>query len=234
MESTPLTARIQDIDYNHQDEIMLKFRSLFTGLALFGALFAAPAMAIDVFSEDFEAFSPYVALGGFQPLPASGPTGVPVALNIHDWFVTGSVDLVRELTPGANSHGAINSVSVDLSGSPGPGTLSRTFSSMAGTAYTLAFDYFKNSPGTTLTLGFLGSISSLDAVALGTVGHHVITLTAGTSGPSLLSFSGGGGFGGPTIDNIVLTAVPEPSPIAFMAVGLLLIVFLSRRRLNRN
>lgn len=232
MESTLLTARIQDIDYNHQDEIMMKLRKLFAGLTLLSGLFASPAWAVIVFTEDFEAIvSPGVIAGVLNPgfLPVVGLN--PLDLNVPpNWIVSGSVDLIR------GAFGAIDSVSLDLSGT-GPGTITHTFTAVAGLTYTLAWDMFRNGSGSAFTAGLgAASFTLPQGIVAGLASPESVSLNwlAPVSGTTTLFFGGGAGNSGPTIDNIVLTAVPEPSPIAFMAIGLLLIVFLSRRRLNRN
>jgi hypothetical protein len=165
---------------------------------------------------DFEADVGDVADGGYTVVNAGETT-------INSWTVTGiSVDLIR------NNYGFINNVSVDLSGSPGPGTISQSFAATAGTYYQLTWDYYKNSSGTDLTVSFGGVDHVYTPVNAITPGSLLWQATS--TGPSVVAFSGGAGNAGPTIDNVVLTAVPEPETYAMLLAGLGVIGFLGKRR----
>jgi len=167
---------------------------------------------------DFEAFASQVANGGYTTIQAGSSLGA--------WSVTGSsVDLIR------NAYGAITDVSVDLAGTPGPGYISQTFNAVAGTTYTLAWDYFKNPPGAQLDVSFGGATTNY-GVANG-VTHATLDWTATTSGIQTVSFGTGSTSNqGPTVDNIMLTvsAVPEPQSLALLAAGLACLAWLTRRR----
>ena len=208
----------------------MNIRHILTSVFLAGAAAAGSANAVVVFSEDFEAWLPYVAPGNFLTVPASGPSLGLVPLGIHDWFATGSIDFIREATAAAHTFGAIDSVSVDLSGSPGPGQISRTFTAIAGLTYLLDWQYFRNGSGTNLEVNLGGTNASFGAPLNISNGH--LTWTAVASGSQVLSFGGGAGDFGPTIDNIVLSAVPEPGPVALMLMGLGVVGFLARSRLR--
>ena len=55
--------------------------------------------------------------------------------------------------------------------------------------------------------------------------------TATSSGPFSVTFAAAGpGYSGPTVDNVVLTAVPEPSSLALALAGLSVMGFAAKRR----
>lgn len=183
--------------------------------ALAAAIACGSANALVLIDENFESFDPQVASGGYTTVNA-GLLGA--------WTVgQTSVDLIQ------NNYGAINNVSVDLSGSPGPGSLSQSFNAIAGTTYTLTWDYFKNGSGTPLAVVLGGLSQTFVAPAAITAGLLVWTATTNT--PFTVSFAGGAGNQGPTLDNVMLTAaIPEPETYALMLAGLGVITFVARRR----
>ncbi|MFG6447776.1 PEP-CTERM sorting domain-containing protein [Roseateles sp. BYS180W] len=180
-------------------------------------LLAAGAQAQTViFSEDFESFASQVANGGYTVVNANSNV-------LNPWTVgSASVDLVR------NAFGAINGVSVDLAGTPGPGTLSRTFNAVAGMTYTLSFDHFRNGGGTAMTVSFGGTTTTYGVPTA--VAHDTLSWTATASGVQTISFGSGAGNLGATLDNVVLTAVPEPTSYALLLAGVGVLGALSRRR----
>ena len=167
---------------------------------------------------DFENFAAQVPNGGFITV-ATGPMGA--------WTVSGpSVDLIRHAY-----YGSIADVSVDLGGTPGPGAISQTFQAIAGTTYTLSWDYFRNGDGTQLDVSFGGGTTSYAPPA--DITHTSLTWTATTSGLQTVSFgTANPGNQGPTLDNVTLFAapVPEPSSAAVLLAGLGCMGWLLRRR----
>ena len=213
----------------------MKIRHVLGSVFLAAAAAAGSANAVVVFSEDFESLiSPQVVLDTVLPLGsffAVSGSGTPNNFG-NGWSLLGGVDFIRELAPGAHTFGAINSISVDLAGTPGPGQLSRTFDAVAGLTYVLGWQYFRNESGTNLDVTLGGTNASFGAPL--NISNGLLTWTAASSGTQTLSFSGGAGFFGPTIDNVVLSAVPEPGPLALMFMGLGVVGFLARKRMRNS
>lgn len=205
-------------------------------LVVSAAAVASNANAVVVFSENFDnLITPPVVLdtvlppGGFLAVNGTGVAG-----NFgNGWTLTGGVDFIRESAPGSHTFGAINNISIDMLGTPGPGSLSHTFNAVAGTTYLLAWDYFRNGNGSPLKVT-IGNIAGQFGAPLG-IETGQLQWVAGTTGLQTFSFTGllnGQAFAGATIDNVVLTAVPEPGPMALMLMGLGVVGFLARKRLN--
>ncbi len=183
---------------------------------LVAALASGAAQANLLGDGDFESFESRVASGGYTVVTVDDPLGLGA------WTVGGtSVDLIKE------GYGSITNVSIDLAGSPGPGSLSQSFAAVLGQTYLLQWDYFKNE-GTPLTFVFGGATEVLPIASA--ITHVSRVWQASFTGQSLVSFTSGGGYGGPTLDNISVTAVPEPQTYALMLAGLGVIGYVARRR----
>jgi choice-of-anchor C domain-containing protein len=150
---------------------------------------------------------------------------------ITDWTVGGdSIDLIL------NSYGSIgvNSTSVDMLGTPGPGILSQSFDYAANTTYTLSFDVSRNPNGSYTALNV--NVNGIDNLYVGTSTPTTYTFnftTGATAGSQLLTFSSVGGdrYSGAVLDNVKLTAaVPEPETYAMLLGGLALVGFAARRK----
>jgi len=192
----------------------MKLTSLTTAAVLalsFGTAGAANLLA----DGDFEAFDPMVANGSYTVVNAPGPLGA--------WTVGGtSVDLIQ------NNYGSITNVSVDLAGTPGPGSLSQDFLAQAGYTYTLKFDLSTNG-GSQLDVTFAGNLYSFIPGATTTI--TLPTWFAAAGGTQSVKFDSVlGGSGGPVIDNVMLTAVPEPGTYAMLLAGLAAVGFVAKRR----
>ena len=192
--------------------LVLQISLLTLGLACGGAHAATNLLS----DGDFESFAGQVANGGYTVVNAGDALGA--------WTVGAtSVDLIR------NNYGSINNVSVDMSGTPGPGSLSQNFSAQQGATYQLSWDYFKNGSGTDLTVSF-GGQSYVYAPAAAATSASLLW-TALSTGTQTVTFAGGNGFSGPTLDNVTLTAaVPEPQTYALLLAGLGAIGFVAKRR----
>ena len=192
--------------------LVFQISLLTLGLAC-GSAHAATNLLSD---GDFESFAGQVADGSYTVVNAGDALGA--------WTVGAtSVDLIR------NNYGSINNVSIDLSGSPGPGSLSQSFYAQQGTTYTLTWDFFKNGGGTDLTVSFAGQTHVYAPAAAPTSAS--LLWTALSTGTQTVSFGGGPGNSGPTLDNVTLTAaVPEPQTYALLIAGLGVVGFVAKRR----
>lgn len=179
----------------------------------------APAQALTVFSEDFEAS----AQGGNVT-----PTG---------WTVTdGSVDVVYPGWFGGLCLGSGKCVDLDGSTS-NAGVLSRSLTLTAGWTYTLSFDMAGNRRGAgseAVTVNF-GSASTVLSFANSSSTapwqSYSLSFTPSATGSYALTFANAGGDNqGAMLDNISVTTVPEPASILMLGAGLLTIGALKRRR----
>ncbi len=208
----------------------MKLQSLLRSIVLAGAAVAGTANAVVVFSEDFEHI-----VGSALPLPSNFLAYVgPGSLDpFGNWTVTGSVDLIR------GAFGAIDNFSIDLSGSSA-GAISRSFMTTLGTTYDLTFDLFRNGTGSPFAINLSNTVTPIFSLPGPFVagipsvasGRGLSTAFIGTGSLMTLTFGGGAGNAGPTIDNIVLTAVPEPGPMTLILSGLCVVGFLARRRMQ--
>ncbi|MYM66484.1 DUF642 domain-containing protein [Pseudoduganella sp. FT55W] len=193
--------------------------------AIAATLFAggAASAANLINNGDFESYSIYVPNGGYTMVGAG-------SLDIPYWTIGGtSIDLIL------NSYGSIgaNSTSVDMLGTPGPGVISQAFNYSAYTTYTLSFDLSRNPYGGYTAVEV--DVNGVQTVFTGTSTPttHTLSFTTGAlAGSQLLKFSsvGGDGYSGAVLDNVVLTAVPEPETYAMLVAGLGLVGFAARRK----
>jgi hypothetical protein len=185
------------------------------------ALVPAAASAVTLFTSDFETVPTIITGGSGYQIFNNGAT-------IDGWTVGDtSVDLIQ------GAYGAITGFSVDLAGSPGPGSLSRTYNQVAGQTYTLQWDYFKNSTGDVLDVTF-GGVTTSFAVAAAPVLGQTLSYTALTNNAAAaVTFRSvgtpiPGNYAGATIDNISVSVVPEPEGYGLALAGMAA-VFASRR-----
>jgi choice-of-anchor C domain-containing protein len=208
--------------------------SLKTGLLTAAFLFAGLATA---------SATTLVSNGSFEAGTAPGVfTTVSGAGAISDWNISaGTVDYIG--TYWTASDGAR---SVDMNGNS-QGTIDQTINGLtAGQTYKLTFDIGGNGDGgpttKTMDVSFGGVVQSVlfDTLTGGNIGGNArgyapITLLftytgAGTS--ALLSFASttGGGFFGPILDNVALSAVPLPPAMLLFGGALLGMAGLRRFR----
>ena len=151
------------------------------------------------------------------------------------WTVTdGTIDVVNTATYGLTCAGGVGRC-VDLDGSTNnPGILSRSFASIAGMTYNLSFDLSGNQR--TAASDIVSVMFGTTSVSF-TVGktdpwaQRQVSYTALQSGDVTLSFANSGADNqGAMLDNVSVTAVPEPETYALMLAGLGLMGTMVRRR----
>ena len=189
----------------------MKIRILAAAAAL---ALSAGAQAASVYSDNFDANTPTSNLT---------PAG---------WTVSGgSVDTVGpgyfDMLPGNGSY-------IDLDGSTGSaGLLSTTVAASASGTYTVTFDLAGSQRGTSesvlVTFGGTSqtfTLNSADPFAL----YSLTTTAAG--GPLSLSFQDVNSHDniGALLDNVSVTAVPEPGSLSLMLAGIAALGFAARRR----
>jgi choice-of-anchor C domain-containing protein len=156
-------------------------------------------------------------------------------INADRWEINyGSVDLIN--TYWQPSHG---NYSLDLSGSE-DGTISQTFDTVLGQKYTVSFDIAGNTDGPLDALKYLQvGLSQSPIYAFDTTGKSHTNMgwttksfvfqAAGTS--STLFFQGlQESPYGIALDNVSVTAVPEPETFAMLLAGLGVMGAMLRRR----
>ena len=177
--------------------------------------------------------------GGFEsyltPFPSPGYQVHGVGSTaLTSWTIGGtSIDLIQ------GAYGAIVGTSVDLLGSPGALSVSQTFATIVNQSYLLTFDLTANSNGVdngnmTVSLNnapittFLGAINIVD--------NHTLSFIASTSSTTLKFASANvQKNGGPVLDNVSVTAVPEPESYAMFLAGLgVMGAIVVRRRKSKN
>lgn len=169
--------------------------------------------------------------GSFESYSGNPFTGYVTVGNgstaITGWTVGGtSVDVI------SGAYGAISGNSIDMLGSPGPGSLSQTLTTTVGQTYQLSFDLSYNG-GSYKNIGFsFGGITGTATATSATFPfYHFTGNYLASTGNTLLSFaSTGTGNSGVVLDNVSVTAVPEPESYAMMLAGLGLMGAIARRR----
>ena len=184
---------------------------------------AASAATNLITNGDFETYTVGVPNGGFTTVGAGSNA-------ITGWTVAGaSVDLIK------NNYGSVNGTSIDMLGTPGPGSVAQQFSYAANTTYTLTFDLSRNPGAGASYTGIDVSVNGSHTSFIGTspTSPYSLTFTTGASaGSQWLTFSSVGGdvYSGAVLDNVAIKAVPEPETYAMMLGGLGLLGFMARRR----
>ena len=191
----------------------MKFRMLAVAAAM---VLSAGAYAAPVYSDNFD--------GDAQGLNV-GVTG---------WALSGgTIDVVPV---GSSFHflGASNGNYVDLDGSTGQaGTLTQTLSGLADGAYALTFELAGNhrnggTEATTITLS--GAANTVLTPAMNDDSFYTIIGWA-SGGTLTFSFHDASADNiGSLLDNVSVTAVPEPGSLSLMLAGIAALGFAARRR----
>jgi len=200
----------------------MKFAKLFLVAAVSFATFGAQATEL-VTNGSFESITGSNPVADFRVVSAG-------ATDIFGWTVGGtSVDIIN------GAYGAISGNSIDMLGSPGPGSLSQTLTTTAGQKYVLSFDLSYNG-GSYKDIGvsFAGNPTTYFTGG-SPFNHYTFEYTATSATTALAFFSTGGAeWGGAVLDNVSVTAVPEPETYAMLLAGLGLMGTIARRRKNKQ
>jgi hypothetical protein len=191
----------------------MKFRTLAVAASM---AVAAGAHAATVFSDNFDADA--------QGLNAS----------VSGWTVSGgTVDVVPV---GGSFHflPAANGNYIDLDGSTGAaGTLSKTLTGLAVGAYSLTFELagnFRNG-GTEATTVSFGGNSTVFTPSSETSTEYFTITGYSTDGTLTLSFKDDSHDNiGALLDNVSVSAVPEPATLSLLLAGIAALGFAARRR----
>ena len=203
---------------------LMKFQKIASVAVVALAALASNAHAELVTNGSFESYV-LGPVSGFQTINAGSNA-------LTGWTIGAtSVDIVN------GNYGAVSGNSIDMLGTPGPGFLSQFLDTVIGQMYVLKFDMSSNrggdndAAGKALTVSALGNTASqtFSALAPG-VSQQSYSFVA-NSASTLLSFSSGpSGYSGSVLDNVSVTAVPEPETYALMLAGLGLMGAIARRR----
>ena len=160
---------------------------------------------------------------------------------ITGWEIfDGTIDYI-----GTYWQAADGSRSLDLNGNDGPAGIRQTFDTIGGGTYQVSFALAGNPDGAPLTKSVQvtsGGVSQLFTFTvppgtshadMGWVYHSLLfTAAAGSTTLSFLSDTAGA-FYGPAIDDVSVTAVPEPATLSLLALGLAAGARARRRRDRR-
>ena len=182
-------------------------------------VFAAPASAaVTIFSDNFDSYSP-LALNWTPPV-ASG------------WTVTdGTVDLIGagfiDILPGNGNY-------IDLDGSTAnSGVFANSVNLTGGVTYTLSFDLAGSQRGSTETanVNFGTATASFTLNSSDPLATYSLNFTPAASGAYSFSYENLGGDNvGLLLDNVSVSAVPEPEIYAMLLAGLGMLGFMLRSR----
>lgn len=173
--------------------------------------------ATPLFSDNFDSYG------------ATQFNWTPPALS--GWTVSGgTIDLIAAgppIFPGLGSY-------VDLDGSSlSSGLLSNSVSLVGGTTYTLSFDLAGSHQGSTETvnINFGSTVASYSLNSADAFSTLTLNFTPGSNGSYGISYLNVGGDNvGASLDNVSVSAVPEPETYAMLLAGLGLVGFMSRSR----
>jgi hypothetical protein len=182
-------------------------------------VFAAPASAaVTIFSDNFDSYSP-LALNWTPPV-ASG------------WTVTdGTVDLIGagfiDILPGNGNY-------IDLDGSTAnSGVFANSVNLTGGITYTLSFGLAGSQRGSTETanVNFGTATASFTLNSSDPLATYSLNFTPAASGAYSFSYENLGGDNvGLLLDNVSVSAVPEPETYAMLLAGLGMLGFMLRSK----
>jgi choice-of-anchor C domain-containing protein len=190
---------------------------------------ASPAVAAPFTNGSFELGSVNPG-GGWITLNSGSPA-------ITGWEIfDGTIDYI-----GAYWQAADGSRSLDLNGNDGPAGIRQTFDTIGGGTYQVSFALAGNPDGAPVTKSvqvtsggvsqlFAFTIAGASRADMGWAYHSLLFTAAGSS--TTLSFLSdtAGAYYGPALDDVSVTAVPEPATLSLVALGLAAVARARRRR----
>jgi choice-of-anchor C domain-containing protein len=211
----------------------MKRRSFVLASILSVTLFSVNAEAAIVSNGSFEGLTQ----GDFSTI-TTGPSGAAIS----GWTVTGSIDWINSYWTAQNGQN-----SIDLLGGSS-GTIAQTLNTIAGQQYELTY-WLSGNPDLTSTAirngvvtidmastDFSYNLSPTNSRTNMNWTEQTLFFTA-NSNSTTLQFSstatGGNCCYGPALDDVAVTAVPEPSTWAMMILGFVGVGFMAYRRKNR-
>lgn len=198
--------------------------------ALFGAVLAATPVSAAVnliVNGGFE----NTGFGGTSSYYNVGDTGAdnPIPGDFGFAVPVNNVDIIANgvYAPFLATGGAYN---LDLVGYGSTGAISQTFATVLGRTYTVSIDFTQNGGGKSADVNVNGAaIGTL----VGTGAWQTFTTTfIGTGAATTFDITEilGGGNGGVVLDNISVSAVPEPETWAMLVAGFGMTGFAMRKR----
>jgi PEP-CTERM motif len=177
-----------------------------------------------------------LVIGGDFESPVISP---PYRRDVTPTGWTGTGDLVVQGYDGAVSSGNGNQwFDLNPNGNAGTG-ISQSISLNAGMTYNFSFLYNGDGVSTTTIAVTIGSFLSgnISTAALNVYGgtpwqRLAATFDALVGGPAALTFMPNGTLSGNFIDNVQVSAIPEPEIFALLLAGLGLMGFTARRRMK--
>ncbi|QDQ27416.1 choice-of-anchor C family protein [Chitinimonas arctica] len=194
---------------------------------LFAFALAGQAQAAAFQNGDFEFGN--LESGSFTTLTAGSNA-------LTGWSIIGSVDWIHQYwSPSSGSR------SLDLNGS-GYGGVQQFFDTVAGQTYQVSFDLAGNPDVATLKTMAVGvgnyagvfqfDTTGRDRSNMGWQTHQISFIAQGDT--TVLTFASltddGNVVWGPALDNVKVTAVPEPEGYAMLGLGFAMVGLLARRR----
>jgi len=203
----------------------MKYIKSLLALAVATSAFGAQAATELVTNGSFELLSVASPLGGYLKVAGGDNT-------ITGWTVgSTSVDVIN------GAYGAIDGNSIDMLGTPGPGSLSQLLSTVANQTYQLSFDLSYNGGAyKDINFAFGTSTNTAAATSSSSPFFHYSGIYTAAGATTLLAFysTGGSNNSGVVLDNVSVTVVPEPESYAMLLAGLGLMGAIARRRTARE
>jgi hypothetical protein len=210
----------------------MKNKFLGAALAIATLGFASQALATEYLvnggfeNQTFPGTSSYYNLGQDYAVPAD-----------FGWTVSnGNVDIISYQSYGPAPSASSGLYGLDLVGYGSTGEISQTFNTVFGRTYNVSFDYKANSGLPGLTAAVLTNETLVGSVTGGSTWAHYSGEFTGTGGPVTFALNETYGYsnGGVFLDNVSVSAVPEPATWVMMLLGFGGLGFAGYRRAKRN